>query len=396
MKDIKKLREAANRYAELARSLQEEGLFDEAELGFEAAASIDLADAELQKCWGGPFNGQIARRDLVQKIIQVWDPVAIIETGTFRGKTTEWFAENTSIPIYTCEKNKRFFLQSQQRLAKWENVHLALQDSRDFICQIAGTDISQKRVFFYLDAHGDQDLPLRDEISIIFQLFKLPCVIVDDFKVPFDSGYFFDDYGPGKVFSLEILDGLLSPEIQIAYPLTPSEIETGERRGAIILMRKESADVIASTNLVRWGDYRDWHITELERNCAERMKQIEELTRMLQVSKADMMAQLAEIEKLQHRLQISEADRAARLVVIEDQGRQLGRIPQLEAEKAQLVAEIDSLQRRLHNLQSQWLVKVLQRVKLIDNRAVPLKVLPQQGESSTTPVKKVVFPEDEA
>jgi hypothetical protein len=42
------------------------------------------------------------------------------------------------------------------------------------------------------------------------------------------------------------------------------------------------------------------------------------------------------------------------------------------------------------------LVKVLQRVKLIDNRAVPLKVLPQQGESSTTPVKKVVFPEDEA
>ncbi len=332
MKDITKSREAADSYAELAERLQREGLLKEAEFGFEAAASIDLADAELQDSWGGPFNGQIARRDLVQKIIQAWDPAAVVETGTFRGSTTEWLAEITSIPIYTCEKNIRFFLQSRQRLAKWPSVHIALQDSRDFIRQIAGTDVAQKKVLFYLDAHWEQDLPLREEISIIFQSFKLPCVIVDDFKIPFDSGYSFDDYGPGKVLSLEILEGLLSPEIQIAFPSTPSESDTGARRGAIILMRKESSDVIASTNLVRLGDPRDWRITELEKLCSDyvnkvqklqyhaddRMRQIDELTKLLKESDADRAARLEQIDELTKLLKESDADRAARLEQIDE------------------------------------------------------------------------------
>lgn len=330
MKDFTKSREAADSYFQLAERLQLEGLLTEAEFGFEAAASIDLTDAELQSGWGGPLNGQVARCELFQKIIQVWTPAAIIETGTFRGITTEWLAEITSTPIYTCEKNKRYFLQSQRRLEKLLNVHLALQDSRDFIKQIAGIDdISQKRVLFYLDAHWEQDLPLREEISIIFDLFKHPCVIVDDFKVPFDSGYSYDDYGKGKVLSLEILEGLLTPEIQIAFPSTPSESDSGARRGAVILMRKDSTDVIASTNLVRLGDARDWRITELEKfsgieeskielltsrvaelewNCAERMKQVEVLTGMLKESEADREARWTQIEMLSRMLKEKEAE----------------------------------------------------------------------------------------
>lgn len=316
MNDIKKSREAANSYAELAERLYRDGLLNEAEFGFEAAASIDLTDVELQASWGGPLNGQIARRDLVQKIIQTWNPAAVIETGTFRGVTTEWLAEITSIPIYTCEKNKRFFLQSRQRLAKWPNVHLALQDSRDFIRQIAGTDVSKKKVLFYLDAHWEQDLPLREEITIIFQSFECPCVIVDDFKVPFDSGYSFDNYGPGKVLSLEILDGLLSPDIQIAFPSTPSELDTGARRGAIIIMRKESSDIIASTNLVRLGDPRDWRITELETIIRDqpddKVQQINELNKIIEETKYhadDRMRQINELTKIVEELQYHADDR---------------------------------------------------------------------------------------
>lgn len=316
MNDIEKSREAANSYADLAERLYREGLLNEAEFGFEAAASIDLNDVDLQASWGGPLNGQIARRDLVQKIIQNWNPAAVIETGTFRGVTTEWLAEITSIPIYTCEKNKRFFLQSRRRLAKWPNVHLALQDSRDFIRQIAGTDVSKKKVLFYLDAHWEQDLPLREEISIIFQSFDYPCVIVDDFKVPFDAGYFFDNYGPGKMLSLEILDGLLSPDIQIAFPSTPSELDTGARRGAIILMRKESSDIIASTNLVRLGDPRDWRITELETIIRDRHddkgQQINELNKIIEETKYhadERMRQINEFTKMVEEFQYHADDR---------------------------------------------------------------------------------------
>jgi hypothetical protein len=301
MNDINKSREAADSYAELAERLYREGLLKEAEFGFEAAASIDLSDLELQNCWGGAFNGQIARRNLVQEIIRTWKPDAIIETGTFRGVTTEWFAEITLVPIYTCEKNKRFFSQSRQRLAKWPNVHILLQDSREFILQIAGDDISKKKVLFYLDSHWELDLPLREEIKLIFKLFEHPCVIVDDFRVPFDSGYFYDDYGPGKVLSLEILDGLLTPDIQIAFPSTPSELDSGARRGAVLLMRQESSEIIASTNLVRLGGARDWHITNLETAIDIQILQINELTKKiseLQYHADERMRQINELTDL--------------------------------------------------------------------------------------------------
>jgi hypothetical protein len=291
MNNIEKSRDAANSYAALAERLVQEGLLNEAEFGFEAAAAIDLTDAALQSCWGGPFNGQIARQDLVEKIIQVWSPDTVIETGTFRGVTTEWFAKCTLVPIYSCEKNKRFFLQSRQRLANFKNIHLVMQDSRDFIRDIANTEVSKKKVLFYLDAHWEQDLPLREEISIIFQSFEYPCVIVDDFKIPFDSGYSFDDYGPGKTLSLEILEGLLSPEIQVAFPSTASNLDTGACRGAVILMRKDSSDVIASTNMVRLADFRDW--------CAdERMQQINELTEMFKEAKYHADERMKQINEL--------------------------------------------------------------------------------------------------
>lgn len=302
MEDITKLRKAADSYSQIAEQLELEGLSREADFGFQAAASIDIADAELQQGWGGAFNGQVARRELVQKIIQLWNPSAIVETGTFRGITTEWLAEITSIPIYTSEINKRFFFQAQRRLERFKNVHPVLKDSREFIRHFVGTEVLQMRTLFYLDAHWQDDLPLREEISIIFEHFKHPCVIVDDFRVPFDLGYSYDDYGKGKTLSLEILEGLLSPEIQIAFPSTPSTSESGARRGCIILMRNNSKDEIASTNLVRFGDTRDWRITEseamleilgsdintlklriaeLEFHCSERMKQINTLTSMV-------------------------------------------------------------------------------------------------------------------
>jgi len=277
MNEFNKSREAADRYANLAERLQAEGLLKEAELGFEAAALIDSADSQLQLGWGGPFNGQKARCELIKKIIQMWEPAAVVETGTFRGITTEWLADITTCPIYTCEKNKRYFLQARRRLENKKNVHISLEDSRKFISKLAGTELAQKRVLFYLDAHWEQDLPLREEITLIFNSFEHPCVVVDDFRVPFDTGYSYDDYGKGKVLSLEILEGLLTPEIQVAFPSTPSALDSGARRGALVLMRKDSTDLIASTNLIRVGDPRDWRVSELEIDVDLKQLQIEAL-----------------------------------------------------------------------------------------------------------------------
>jgi len=83
----------------------------------------------------------------------------------------------------------------------------------------------------------------------------------------------------------------------------------------------------------------------------------------------------AELNDLRQQFEAVELDRAARLKVIEEQGRRLGefeadRVVQHEAIQKQ-TTQIDSLQRQLHSLQSHWLVKALQRLKLIGDRAAP-------------------------
>ena len=64
--------------------------------------------------WGGPFNGQFARCRLFAAIINEFAPRAIIETGTFRGTTTELLA-TTGLPIFTIESDRRLYGYSRMR-----------------------------------------------------------------------------------------------------------------------------------------------------------------------------------------------------------------------------------------------------------------------------------------
>src|SRR4051812_21203229 len=68
--------------------------------------------------WGGPFNGQCFRQLLFIDLIQACRFAAIIETGTFRGTTARFMAENTDLPLYSCEVDHRCFTYSVQRLQK--------------------------------------------------------------------------------------------------------------------------------------------------------------------------------------------------------------------------------------------------------------------------------------
>jgi hypothetical protein len=47
----------------------------------------------LRTKWGGPMNGQTGRQRMCREVIAAMQPAAIVETGTFRGTTTGFFAE---------------------------------------------------------------------------------------------------------------------------------------------------------------------------------------------------------------------------------------------------------------------------------------------------------------
>src|SRR3954452_11550307 len=53
---------------------------------------IDLFDPSLRETWGGPLNGQERRREIVQELASAIEFDRVLETGTFRGSSTEFFA----------------------------------------------------------------------------------------------------------------------------------------------------------------------------------------------------------------------------------------------------------------------------------------------------------------
>jgi hypothetical protein len=193
---------------------------------------------ELRKAWGGPFNGQSLREASVREILGKLSITAVVETGTFRGTTTEWFAANQSGPVYTFEKDLRFHRYSQLRLRNRGNVRVILGDSQEGIQALhRGSPFPQDaRVFYYLDAHWGLQVPLEAELESIFASVPGAVVMIDDFRVPDDPGYAFDTYeGFGELAISQIIGLLERHHLAVFFPAGRSQSETGKKRGAVVL-----------------------------------------------------------------------------------------------------------------------------------------------------------------
>ncbi|MEZ6131829.1 MAG: hypothetical protein R3C59_24480 [Planctomycetaceae bacterium] len=183
------------------------------------------------------MNGQHRRKAVVADLFARLRFNCVIETGTYLGATTGYFATEFGVPVYSCELVARNFNVARRLLNKLSNVHLHLQDSRSFLRMLTqDTQIVAGRPFIYLDAHWYEDLPLADELDIIAPVWKDYVILVDDFQVPGDAGYGYDDYGPGKSLSLEYLRPVLDRHgLSVFFPEIRAEDETGKKRGYCII-----------------------------------------------------------------------------------------------------------------------------------------------------------------
>jgi hypothetical protein len=183
----------------------------------------------------GVLNGQRIRQSIFHRILTGIAIGQIIETGTFRGTTTEYFAK-TGIPIHSIEVSGKFWQYSKLRLRSVDNVTLYHGSSVSQLPEICRRLASQKSpTFVYLDAHWDDYLPLREEIEILSELLPRSVIMIDDFEVPEDGGYRFDDYGDGNRISLEYLrEAKIFSPLFTYFPALSANEETGEKRGMCV------------------------------------------------------------------------------------------------------------------------------------------------------------------
>lgn len=217
------------------------------------AAAIDYRfRPHLSEEGGGPFNGQEQRQRVVRDLLRVCRFQAIVEIGTLRGSTTEFLARDSKLPVFSVEATPRYYHYAGRRLRSYPRVRLTLGESRIFVEQLAGdSTVPRENVFFYLGPHWYESLPLREELTIIFRRWAQSVVMIDNFEVPGDPGYAFDDRGPGTRLSLDYLDPLRHFNFVPFFPSTPSERETGKRRGCVVLAARSAAGPITLLDSLR-------------------------------------------------------------------------------------------------------------------------------------------------
>ena len=215
-------------------------------------ARLDQLVPRLHNRWGGPFNGQERRRELVAELLRAIEFRAIVETGTFTGATTSHLRAVSRLPVYSVESESRFHHHARFRLRRDPGVHLTLGDTRQFLRALAADPRFPRRgVLFYLDAHWATDLPLAEELAIIGDTFHDSVIVIDDFRVPDDSGYGYDNYGAGKSLELSYLPATTRTQFSVFWPAARADEETGMRRGAIVLVPPSLSGRVAPLRTLR-------------------------------------------------------------------------------------------------------------------------------------------------
>jgi predicted O-methyltransferase YrrM len=139
------------------------------------------------------FHGDRIYQGIIEQIISSLPVTSFIETGTYVGNSTAYVAaKNETLPVLSCENDKRFYRKSVKRLKKFKNVKIYLKSSEQFIEQILGESQIGNLPFFFLDAHWYKYWPLEDEIRLISKSAISTIIIIDDFKVPQQSHFSFD------------------------------------------------------------------------------------------------------------------------------------------------------------------------------------------------------------
>ena len=119
------------------------------ERGLPPAPSARLRFHSKRYTFCTAMNGLTSRLEATLRILFRFGIRQLIETGTFRGTTTEWFAK-FEIPVYTIESNRHNYEFAKQRRVANTNVHVELGNSTEVLPTLAAKLDFAVPTFIYL------------------------------------------------------------------------------------------------------------------------------------------------------------------------------------------------------------------------------------------------------
>ena len=183
----------------------------------------------MNKWFSRPFNGQVSRHVQIQQIANSIKPDDAIETGTFLGTSTPYLATLVSGDTYTIEFLAKYAKKARMRFEsefKFLSITLIEGNSVNEIQKLLRTIPSSSVVLAYLDAHWELELPTAQELNELLLWGNNWVAVIDDFKVPGDDSYGFDQYG-----ELVVDQSLIPNGVRIMVPNQSAKSESGARKG---------------------------------------------------------------------------------------------------------------------------------------------------------------------
>lgn len=180
-----------------------------------------LRKRPLTEFYSVGFHGDTHLIDFISPILSSVDQ--FIETGTSVASTTRYVAEKfPHLHIYGCEPDRNAFDFSMTKLKDYKNVLVKRQTSPEFLYELTKNNpsILEKDTIFWLDSHANGfKWPLRDEVMFITSYFSKGYIFIDDFLVPENPQFGYDEYD-GQVCSLEYIKDMLdgTKKYEIYYP----------------------------------------------------------------------------------------------------------------------------------------------------------------------------------
>lgn len=169
------------------------------------------------------FHGDTHMQSIMRKLAAQVQPDVVIETGTFHGDSAFEWASFVPHVMSVEIREDNFVRASKVRVERGlNNVMLFQGNSGKLMSRLIAAAEPYPKIVFFLDAHWQDDWPLKDELWAIMNMRaagKKCVVVVDDFQHPTRPEFYGSHGGGGTVG-----DPMYGPRLE--NDSTPCSMET--------------------------------------------------------------------------------------------------------------------------------------------------------------------------